>query len=150
MINPVNITTRHCEPAELTTCLRELVANQPLLVVKIQGNTSFKKHDEAMHALGEVLRFMYLCTQSNATLTPSALVDSVWHEFILFTRSYKQFCEHNLGSFVHHQPSADRGNELLQYQQTIALYERYFGDCDETFWPRPQQQVAHCGPCENE
>ena len=130
--------------------LNLVVADAPLLLDKIQKNTPVKQLTEAQQGLQEVLRFIYLCAHSNSTLTPSVLVDDLWHEFILFTRSYSRFCENQIGHFVHHQPSADRVNELLQYQQTLALYEQTFGDCDKFFWPRPQINAAPCGPCENE
>ncbi|WP_409559322.1 glycine-rich domain-containing protein, partial [Accumulibacter sp.] len=28
-----------------------------------------------------------------------------WHEFILFTRQYQQFCDRGLGRFLHHTPA---------------------------------------------
>lgn len=36
---------------------------------------------------------------------PSQIVDDGWHEFILFTRSYKDFCKKALGRFLHHTPT---------------------------------------------
>ena len=36
---------------------------------------------------------------------PSQAVDVAWHEFILFTREYKKFCQKALGRFLHHTPA---------------------------------------------
>jgi len=36
---------------------------------------------------------------------PSEVVDELWHEFILYTRSYKEFCDGAFGSFLHHSPA---------------------------------------------
>jgi hypothetical protein len=36
---------------------------------------------------------------------PSQVVDVAWHEFILFTREYSQFCSKALGHFLHHTPA---------------------------------------------
>lgn len=36
---------------------------------------------------------------------PSHAVDLLWHEFILFTRSYEQFCSRAFGRFLHHAPA---------------------------------------------
>lgn len=36
---------------------------------------------------------------------PSQAVDDAWHEFILFTRNYAQFCQRALGRFLHHVPA---------------------------------------------
>ncbi len=36
---------------------------------------------------------------------PSQAVDDAWHEFILFTRHYRQFCNRAFGRFLHHTPA---------------------------------------------
>lgn len=36
---------------------------------------------------------------------PSQVVDDAWHEFILFTRAYEQFCRKALGRYLHHTPA---------------------------------------------
>jgi hypothetical protein len=36
---------------------------------------------------------------------PSQVVDAAWHEFILFTREYQEFCNKALGRFLHHTPA---------------------------------------------
>lgn len=36
---------------------------------------------------------------------PSQAVDEAWHEFILHTRSYQEFCAQVLGRFLHHVPA---------------------------------------------
>jgi hypothetical protein len=36
---------------------------------------------------------------------PSQAVDDAWHEFILFTRQYAQFCRSAFGRFLHHTPA---------------------------------------------
>ena len=45
---------------------------------------------------------------------PSQIADDLWHEFILYTKHYDQFCQHAFGRFMHHTPavvlSTDRQN----------------------------------------
>ncbi len=36
---------------------------------------------------------------------PSKVVDELWHEFILYTRDYQQFCDAAFDTFFHHQPA---------------------------------------------
>ena len=36
---------------------------------------------------------------------PSQVVDAAWHEFILFTAGYRQFCSRGLGRFLNHTPA---------------------------------------------
>ncbi len=40
---------------------------------------------------------------------PSQAVDDLWHEFILFTRDYKKFCDEAFGTFLHHTPAVKLG-----------------------------------------
>jgi len=37
---------------------------------------------------------------------PSQIADDLWHEFILYTRDYKEFCARAFGTFLHHTPAA--------------------------------------------
>lgn len=36
---------------------------------------------------------------------PSRVVDVAWHEFILTTRLYEEFCNNGIGRFLHHTPA---------------------------------------------
>ena len=40
---------------------------------------------------------------------PSQAVDDLWHEFILYTRDYEQFCKRAFGRFMHHTPAVAMG-----------------------------------------
>lgn len=46
---------------------------------------------------------------------PSQAADDLWHEFILYTKNYQQFCRRSFGRFLHHTPAVvlskgQRGN----------------------------------------
>lgn len=36
---------------------------------------------------------------------PSQIVDDAWHNFILFTRDYQDFCQKAFGQLLHHTPT---------------------------------------------
>jgi hypothetical protein len=36
---------------------------------------------------------------------PSQVVDDLWHELILYTKHYQEFCQHGFGRFLHHTPA---------------------------------------------
>ena len=36
---------------------------------------------------------------------PSVAVDTAWHEFILLTQHYADFCQQAFGKFLHHAPN---------------------------------------------
>jgi hypothetical protein len=50
----------------------------------------------------------YLLTAKEGT-EPSAEVDEMWHEFILFTKEYAAFCD-LAGGFIHHNPKPLAGH----------------------------------------
>jgi hypothetical protein len=43
---------------------------------------------------------------------PSRVVDDAWHEFILMTRLYHQFCDGAFGRYLHHTPNAVAGKPV--------------------------------------
>lgn len=51
--------------------------------------------------------YFIICVMANRRMVamPSQVVDVAWHEFILFTRDYQQFCRHGFGRFLHHTPT---------------------------------------------
>ena len=48
--------------------------------------------------------YFQLCRTAGKRMVamPSQAVDDAWHEFILFTRQYNQFCQGAFGRFLHH------------------------------------------------
>ena len=56
-------------------------------------------------AIAEYNRFVYLAAVSPTPVTPSEVVDKVWHLHLLYTRSYWQgLCAEVLGRPLHHDP----------------------------------------------
>jgi hypothetical protein len=54
------------------------------------------------------LRQFFLCNlmaKGAFVSMPSKAVDDLWHEFILFTRHYNNFCQKAFGKFLHHTPA---------------------------------------------
>ena len=50
-------------------------------------------------------QFFLLSKTSGRPLSmPSRVVDAAWHEFILLTREYADFCREGMGRFLHHRP----------------------------------------------
>jgi len=48
---------------------------------------------------------------------PSVAVDEAWHEFILMTRQYSDFCHHAFGRYLHHAPA---GQTLEPEEKSLA------------------------------
>ncbi len=53
----------------------------------------------------------YLASGRKFVSMPSQVADGLWHEFILYTRNYQEFCGHAFGGFLHHTPAVVLGAE---------------------------------------
>lgn len=75
---------------------RRLAARRPEL--------SAEQRTVVLAALGD---YFQLCHRAGKRMVamPSQVVDDAWHEFILFTRHYDQFCRAAFGRFLHHTPA---------------------------------------------
>ena len=85
----------------------------------------------ARHAIHEYKKFVYLGVSSAVSVTPSKVIDVVWHEHLLFSRPYREFCDHVLGREFDHNPElmpADDQTEVFnfQFEATLDAYEREF------------------------
>lgn len=72
----------------------------------------------------------------------SPLVDEVWHQFILFTKQYKDFCINTVGYFINHVPDTPltpiptiAGENLRQ------SYKQYFGDLAPIWYKNMNQET---------
>ncbi|MDL5367573.1 TIGR04222 domain-containing membrane protein [Xanthomonas sp. NCPPB 2654] len=93
-------------------------------------------------AVEEYRRFCFLACVVGEEVTPSALVDQVWHTHLTDTREYWQrFCPQVLLITLHHQPGrgdpAEAERFRAQYRATLAHYWRHFGEPPATCWPPP-------------
>lgn len=55
----------------------------------------------------------YLKSGRKFVSMPSQVADDLWHEFILHTRHYQDFCRKAFGRMLHHTPAAVLGRERL-------------------------------------
>jgi hypothetical protein len=67
-------------------------------------NENFWTNDFAEKAIREYKKFMYLAATSDLMVSPSPVIDTVWHQHLIFTQSYSDLCG-LLGRFIQHVPS---------------------------------------------
>lgn len=79
----------------------------PGLLDKLQArHRGFTRKETALVAEGLRQFFLaYLASGKRYVAMPSQVVDDLWHEFILYTRAYQQFCGDAFGGFFHHTPA---------------------------------------------
>ena len=83
------------------------------------------------------LRKFFLCNlmaRGAFVSMPSKAVDDLWHEFILFTKHYNDFCHQAFGKFLHHTPAVALSSQKVADQ---GLRRTWWYACkDETINPR--------------
>jgi hypothetical protein len=63
--------------------------------------------EQRAEVLAGLEEYFQVCRQAGRRMVamPSQVVDDAWHEFILFTRHYENFCRNAFGRFLHHTPA---------------------------------------------
>lgn len=96
---------------------------------------------EAELVIEEYRRFCFLAVTAGHEVTPSDVVDQVWHLHLTYSRDYWEvFCPHVLQAELHHGPTSggpvEAGRYYRQYAATLAAYEVAFGETPPTsIWP---------------
>jgi hypothetical protein len=98
---------------------------------KISRKLKWKKQF-ALKAIWEYKKFVYMGVISEYSVTPSKVIDQVWHEHLLFSSGYRKFCKEVIRYDFDHNPelvSLDSQTEAFQsqYYYTIDLYKTEFG-----------------------
>jgi hypothetical protein len=107
--------------------------------------------EEAQALFIEVKRYMVI-----AALDPtkgwhmySLLIDECWHQFILFTRQYIEFCKRYFGRYIPHSPSnapetkSAASVEPTTFQQFNERYEELFGAPVPDLWYDARNITTH-------
>lgn len=83
-------------------------------VAKTYPHLNDAEIDQVVFGLRKYFHLILLSKRKMIAM-PSQVVDIAWHEFILFTREYNQFCSKALGRFLHHTPAeAMKSKKLAQ------------------------------------
>lgn len=124
--------------------LQDYFDERPQFVDRLMSRLGWSRA-RSMRALAEYQRFCWLAAEAGHVVSPSEIVDQVWHLHLQHTRDYWQhFCPQILGRELHHDPAepglAGRERHAAQYAGTLASYRRYFGIPDPAFWPTLHRQ----------
>lgn len=101
------------------------------------ADENFWTEEFTHQAILEYKKFMYLAAISDQMVSPSEIIDKVWHEHLVFTKSYEAFCQ-LLGKQIHHIPSTHQKGEFQKFQEakvhTNQLYQKEFGEQPSAIW----------------
>jgi len=88
-------------------------------------------------AILEYKKFMYLAAIQDQMVSPSDIVDIVWHQHLIFTQSYHRFCE-ILEKKIEHIPGTHDRQDLeklkLARYRLSTLYIQSFGPQPAQYW----------------
>ncbi len=92
-------------------------------------------------------RFCFLAVVSPTPVTPSEIVDEVWHQHLIYSRDYWTiWCGEKLRAPLHHDPTPGGPEAQMiyrrQYAETLALHERFFGPPNQELWPATHLRFA--------
>src|SRR5258705_10884785 len=79
----------------------------PFLIEKLVKEQIAETPSEAEALFTEVKRYLVLAHADNTKKWQmySRRIDECWHQFILFTRQYFEFCQRYFGKYLPHSPS---------------------------------------------
>ena len=136
------------EIASANRLSRELADFQaPYLEAKLLAAGRFDSPAHYQRVFLELKKFLFLVHASRRDLPVTSLgVDTVWHEFILFTAQYTAFCTRFFGTYIHHNPiptpDPPDSSAVAAFQ---ALYHDYFGPMPSLWSRRYSHDDTVCG-----
>lgn len=110
-----------------------------------------QKGGVAPHLVGQAVeefrKYMALIALGHTEVgMTSPEVDEIWHNFILFTREYGEFCEKVCGRIIHHRPNTSRRPTLPDgsIKEFASAYAKFFGE-PPPIWRLGAKQHAPAG-----
>jgi len=101
----------------------------PFLEERVLGKDVLESPELYPTAFDEFKKFASISVTSREQVAMiSDQVDNVWHEFVLFTRQYANFCNNHLGKFLHHSPNTTSTPAAEgSVERFLTLYTKNFG-----------------------
>ncbi|HEY5744437.1 MAG TPA: hypothetical protein VIU12_00025 [Chryseolinea sp.] len=84
---------------------------------------------------------MYLAGTSSFMVSPSEIVDTVWHQHLIFTKSYADFCE-VIGKTIQHIPSTHNREDFEKFHQAKERTKKFYAG---TFGQQPSEIWEYAG-----
>ncbi len=101
------------------------------------AHENFWSKEFTQQAILEYKKFMYLAATADFMVSPSKIIDIVWHQHLIFTQSYHDLCE-LVGKNIQHVPSTHQEEEYGKFKQakerTNDFYKKHFGVPPAAIW----------------
>ncbi len=73
-----------------------------------------------------ILKHMFDDSEAPFILSPSGVIDSIWHEHIIRTKNYMEMCLKVFGKMYHHDPASANYKKKERYDRTLNKYKLIF------------------------
>lgn len=83
--------------------------------------------EQAQQIFQDLLAWLWLCVSrkqrqlNTHMIGPLAMLDKMWHVFILHTQSYAEFCQQYFNYFLHHEVEPI-GNEYVMPTEELSIF----------------------------
>lgn len=84
--------------------LCRLLDTDETLLERMAQARSVTPEEVRVECFGLVRFLVWKSLYPKKLIAPTEEVDEVWHEFILHTEPYREFCKRNFGAFIDHRP----------------------------------------------
>ncbi len=105
---------------ENSASLREILEYRNENVISRFTEKFDVSQEEAVDLFSETLKFIYLGRKSKEGIFINSdllMIDEMWHNFILFTKDYHEFCRKYFGRYVHHTPTSYQEKQERERQK---------------------------------
>jgi len=119
----------------------------PYLEEKLLESKEFNSIEKYQEAFTEFKKYVALAKffGKNMSMT-SKKVDELWHQFILFTQQYHEFCDENIGEYLHHVPKTSISSFTPEYRLNfINSYKKIFGDVPKIWELSRKNRMTRAG-----
>jgi len=122
-----------------------LLYENPYVIKRFEINFPNEAH-RSKELFTDMLRYLWLCEKhfldkkenpndESLDFIPvmhqeMRAIDNMWHEFILITKDYQDFCNKFFGKFIHHEPNMQETLEYNEdnYVKSLSLFLSYTYD----------------------
>ncbi|WP_437899926.1 glycine-rich domain-containing protein [Sorangium sp. So ce124] len=120
----------------------------PFVISKLLMNKTVATEREAEALFRELVRYLWLVDSDRTRAYPmfSLRVDEAWHQFVLFTIEYADFCQRFFGRFLHHAPSnapVAHACREATWDEFADAYSALYGEPPPELW---SDASSVCGP----
>jgi hypothetical protein len=120
----------------------------PELVMRLQIKLSLDQK-AAQLLFEDVKKFLAICALRKGNFSPTKAIDKGWHEFLMYTRDYDDFCHGLLGVKIHHQPDSYYKKKKSDKIYPTIIAEQFFGKLSDNWKCEVSATCCSGGDCSN-